>query len=209
MDAPFKTGITGFTLLEALVALTITAFLLSGVYQVINRSVIKLQILEQRAETLHAWIHLRRILNKDLEHLIKESPTRNVLEEPARIVPVDKETLILRCTGDIIPDWRLGLQVEVIYRWKENTTKTGLVWERLVQPMGSNRENAMLTLRIDQDLGHVEYALFDTKEWHLFGESTQLPWSAIRWRFDWQNMGEWHLVKSLQPPTGMRQVPHP
>ncbi|MEO5333898.1 MAG: prepilin-type N-terminal cleavage/methylation domain-containing protein [Magnetococcus sp. YQC-5] len=190
MVAPLAGRAMGFTLLEALVALTISAFLLSGLYRMVNGTVVQVQALEHRADTVHLWMHLRRLLNRDLDYLAKEPPARIILEE--------KDTLILRCTGDIVPDWHLGPQVEVIYHWKNKPTNDGMIWERRVQSLHGTREEAQLTLRIDQGLDKVEYALLDAKEWHAFGEAAQQPWRAIRWHFVWQNIGEWRLIHNLQ-----------
>ncbi|MBF0147677.1 MAG: prepilin-type N-terminal cleavage/methylation domain-containing protein [Magnetococcales bacterium] len=191
----------GFTLLEALIALSMTAFILSGVYQVINRTMIHMQTLEQRAEALHLWIHLRRQLGRDLEHLITGPPDPMVLE--------GEEALILRCSGDIVPDWNLGPLVEVVYRWKKNRKPGGMTWERWVQPLGRGRNEAIKTLTIDQDLNRVDFALLDDGGWHPFGESAQPPWRAIRWRFEWSMIGEWVLLKSLNASWSRKQSSHP
>ncbi|MBF0440087.1 MAG: prepilin-type N-terminal cleavage/methylation domain-containing protein, partial [Magnetococcales bacterium] len=177
----------GFTLLEALIALAIAAFFMTGLYHVVNGTVTQVQALDKRAESIHLWIHLRRLLNRDLQHLDREPP--------ARIIREGRETLILRCSGEIIPNWKLGSKVNVIYQWKQKENNEGMIWERLVQSIHGKREEAMVTLRIDQGLDKLEYALLDAQEeWHSFDDPSPPPWKAIRWRFDWHEIGAWTLI---------------
>lgn len=191
----------GFTLLEALIALSIAAFLLTGLYRVVNGTARQVDALEKRTEAMHLWIHLRRLLKQDLEHLTPEPPAHIVLD--------GKEALILHCTGDILPDWSLGPSVDVIYQWKTNPSGNGMTWERLIKPTNGDRADATVTLRIDQGLNKVDYALLEAKEWRLFGEGAPIPWKAIRWRFDWDEIGEWTLIQNLLPPASYKNAAHP
>ncbi len=194
MGHPLNPKTRGFTLLEALIALSISAFLLTGLYRVVNGTARQVQSLENRAEALHLWIYLRRLLNHDLDYLLSEMPN-NILRD-------GNDALTLRCSGGLLPDWRMGPQVEVIYQWREQTTQDGIIWERLIKPLGADKEEAIVTLRLDKGLKKMDYALLDTQDWQLFGESAQPPpWKAIRWRFEWVEIGEWSLVRNLLPPT--------
>ncbi|MBF0270985.1 MAG: prepilin-type N-terminal cleavage/methylation domain-containing protein [Magnetococcales bacterium] len=181
----------GFTLLEALIALTISALIMTGVYRMVNGGAIQTKTLEQRAETLHLWSHVRRVLSQDLEQLAHEPP--------ARLVREGNDTLILRCSGGIMPEWAMGAVVEVIYRWRSNGTGAGMTWERLVKPANGKRETAKVTLKLDQGLKKVEYALLDAQEWRPSGEGANPPFRAIRWHFDFSDIGPWTLVRNLLP----------
>ncbi|MEO5347001.1 MAG: prepilin-type N-terminal cleavage/methylation domain-containing protein [Magnetococcus sp. YQC-9] len=191
MAGPVSIHRSGFTLLEALIALSIAALILTGVYRLVQSGTARMRILEERAETLHLWSHARRVIRHDLEMLEKEPP--------ARLVREGNNALVLRCSGALVPDWRLGAKVEVIYRWRAKEREKGMIWERLIQRLGEDREKALVTLRIEQNLESVEYDLLDAQEWRLFGEGAQSPWRAIRWRFNWRDIGPWHVILNLTP----------
>ncbi|MBF0341040.1 MAG: prepilin-type N-terminal cleavage/methylation domain-containing protein [Magnetococcales bacterium] len=194
MAGSVKFPTPGFTLLEALIALSISALIMTGVYRVVNGGVSQSRLMEQRAETLHLWNHLKRVLSRDLEHLIKEPPARMIRE--------GNDTLILRCHGAIIPDWRLGARVEVIYRWRPDPDGRGMIWERLVKPLDGKREDAKVTLKIADGLIKSDYALLDAQEWRPNGDGAQPPWRALRWQFEWRDIGPWTLVRNLLPLPG-------
>ncbi|MBF0190901.1 MAG: prepilin-type N-terminal cleavage/methylation domain-containing protein [Magnetococcales bacterium] len=181
----------GFTLLEALIALSISALIMTGVYRMVTGGATQTKRLEQRAETVHLWSHVRRVLSQDLEQLAHEPP--------ARLVREGNDTLILRCNGGIMPQWSMGAVVEVIYRWHPNGNGDGMTWERLVKPANGNRENAKVTLKLDQGLKKVEYALLDAQEWRPSGQGANPPFRAILWRFDFDDIGAWTLVRTLLP----------
>ncbi|MBF0179541.1 MAG: prepilin-type N-terminal cleavage/methylation domain-containing protein [Magnetococcales bacterium] len=183
----------GFTLLEVLIALTISALLLSGVYRVTGASLATARAIETRAETLHEWIHLRRVLGRDREFLATEPPVAGIVVE-------GRETVILKASGEVVPEWRLGPWVEILYQWRPNPSGDGVIWERRVLPLGGKREEAELTLRIDQGLTRVEWEIYSAQGWHPFGEGGKPPWLGMRWRFDWRVIGDWRLV--LQLPMG-------
>ncbi|MBF0426032.1 MAG: prepilin-type N-terminal cleavage/methylation domain-containing protein [Magnetococcales bacterium] len=194
-------GGAGFTLLEALVALTITALLLFGIHQVVDQGTRTLQRLERKREALHLWTYLRRLLHRDLEHLITEPPERMVLG--------GREGLTLRCSGAVVPDWHLGGTVEVVYRWQKNRQGTTMTWERWVRPLPGDGAVAELTLRIDQGLKQVAYDLLVGETWHPFGEFVTPPWLAMRWQFDWEEIGAWQMIRSLPSPRPMQPSPLP
>lgn len=184
----------GFTLIEALIALVIAAFLLTGVYRVVDGTSRQVRALEERSETLQQWFHLRRQISRDLERLLPVEP-------PERLVAENAETLLLRCDGGVVPDWRSGTKVEVIHRVRPDPASGGVVWERLVQPAGDNhREESMVTLKIDRGLQKAEFALLDAGGWHQAGETVRPPIRAVRWRFEWRDIGDWTLIRAITPP---------
>ncbi|GAB0057480.1 hypothetical protein SIID45300_01808 [Candidatus Magnetaquicoccaceae bacterium FCR-1] len=181
----------GFTLIEALIALSIAALIMTGVYQTVRSGAARTRLLEERAETVHLWNHLKRVIRRDIEHLEKEPP--------ARLIREGKELLVLRCRGDLVPEWRMGPRVEVLYRWRSKVEETGMIWERAILPAGRNREEAVVTLTIDKNLDELAYDLLDPQEWRPFGEGAQTPWKALRWRFTWKDIGPWNLIVNLTP----------
>lgn len=178
----------GFTLLELLVALAIAALILLGVYRVVDGTASRQRSLETRQERLQLWFYLRRLLRRDVEALSGNGAEEIALDGDGGVT--------LRVSGRVLPDWRLGPQVAVRYRWSEDPDTGGVAWSRTVTALEGGDGEKGLELAVTEGLREVTFEVLDKNGWAALGEGAEPPFLAVRWQFRWEDIGDWASVRA-------------
>lgn len=199
MPAGSKQGrMAGFTLLELLVALAMASMILMGVYRVVDGAANGQRFLEKRQEQLHLWMHVRRLLRRDLEHRLTFSDADLVLGAVEGVT--ERSTSVtLHGTGGVVPGHLLGPVVDVHYTWEETPDGAGVIWMRAVRVPDSERKPSGLNLRISEGLEAVAFSVLDKSGWKDLEDEMEPPLRAVRWQFRWSILGSWTLVLALTP----------
>lgn len=191
-----RVGWAGFTLLELLVALAITAIVLAGVYRVVDGTAHNQRILEQRQEQLHLWMYVRRLLQSDWEQRLERSD-KSMLLGGAEGSDTPPDSVTLYCSGGVVPGRTLGARVEVSYRWEKNWDNEAVSWVREVRALGQSREVPALDFRIAEGLESVTLAVLDKNGWKRPDETMEPPLRAVRWQLHWSMIGSWTLIQHM------------
>lgn len=177
----------GFTLIELLVALAITAVIAVASSSLLTGVIRHLDTLEGRQGELYSMMHLRRLLGKDMRSC-------NVWKTQE----YEDAVIRLSCDGKVIPDYRMGPRVELLYRIEER--KDGTVFERLARPIGNDEERELTpiqTMKMVQGLRSISYELLGSDgEWHSPGEDFGSRLMAVHWDFQWERIGQWRFFYS-------------
>lgn len=190
MGQPLVQGGSGFSLLEILVAMTLTALVLTGVFQTVQGSMVTRKHLQHHREVLQTWLHLRRSLMKDMELLALP---------PSQAMVIGKGEMELKCLGEVAGG-RLGPRVLVRYAWQRDRSTAGeaMVWSRTVHSGYDRTVPGVTTLRVEDHLEEVGLDLLDGGVWKRAGDNIEVQLRAVRWHFRWQDMGSWHFIKGWE-----------
>jgi len=181
---------SGFSLLEILVAMTLTVLVLTGVFQILQGTMAARKQLQHHREVLQTWLHLRRSLMKDM-HLLALPPSQAIV--------IGKGEMELKCLGEVAGG-RLGPRVLVRYAWQFLRSHTGeeMTWSRTVSSGYDRQTTGITTFRVEERLEEVGLDLLDGRVWKRAGDTIEVQLRAIRWHFRWKNMGSWHFIQGWE-----------
>lgn len=183
----------GFTLIEVLVALAISAVLITGVYTVLRQGMGQLGIIEGHDQELHSLFLIRRVIDRDLQSLVALKDPESDKKYRFRI---GIDGVVLNCRGSVVADSRLGPLVEVHYRW--NSGSDALL-ERRVVGLGGDVELSDEVLYLGQGVQSGSVEIHDGEEWSTAEMVDETKMYGVRFQLDFSQIGVWKLIYPVKP----------
>ncbi|MBF0473411.1 MAG: prepilin-type N-terminal cleavage/methylation domain-containing protein [Nitrospirae bacterium] len=138
----------GFTLLEILIAIVLSAIIITGVYNIYHTLLNVETSLEEREKGLMSYVKLTRIVQKDL---------RCMIDSPSIVNNTQGESLIFTSTHSLY--FNSSLPVLIRYFLEKKNNKRYLMREET-----ENNKNVKLTLRLLKDVDDLKFS-FSQGQW--------------------------------------------
>lgn len=179
----------GFTLLELLVAISITTVILMGAYGLITTVTTQQSSLDARHEEMLTLMHLQRLFSRDLRRV-----TSSNIHNAYPITFLDNE-MILICDGDITGTYTHAPRVRVRYQftpYDAGSSSTVLVREVTSMDGDTVFEKRSYAMR-ERGLKKSMFQVKTLNGWLDENQGTNEVAHGLRVLMEWEHLGRWQM----------------